>query len=89
MFCAGLLLSIADLLNCVDCDFPTAGPQRDGQAQSNSMFLEAFPLLQEQGGTIPLDLDLQGRPSQWGRCQYHTAIRGAFQPKVAGKRCLS
>jgi len=52
------------------------------------MFLEAFPLLQEQGGTVPLDLDLEVRPSQRGRCLYHTAIWGAFQPKVAGKQCL-
>src|ERR1700719_3412855 len=27
MFCAGLLLSIADLLDFVDCDIPAAGPQ--------------------------------------------------------------
>ena len=37
--------------------------KRNGQAQSNSMFLEAFPLLQEQGGTIPLDPDF----SRYGR----------------------
>jgi hypothetical protein len=54
MFCAGLLLSIADLLNLQTANLPTARPQPGHeQTQSNSMFPKALALLREQGGTTP------------------------------------
>ena len=51
------------------------------------MFLEAFPLPQEQGGTTPqtarAPIPRVARPV--GRCEYHTAICAAFQLEVG--RC--
>lgn len=47
MFCAGLLLSIADLLE-LRTHLPRFGP--DGRFKTYSMSLEAFPLPQEQWG---------------------------------------
>ena len=49
----------------------------------DSMFPEAFPLPQEQGGTIPL-ANSAGLETTSGQCEYDTAIRAGFQPKVAG-----
>src|SRR5579862_4704770 len=51
MFCAGLLLSIADLLDCRlrNCQPPTSDHAR-GQDQAYSMFPEAFPLPPETRG---------------------------------------
>jgi len=43
------------------------------------MFLEAFPLLQEQGGTTSLP-QLHWQIAAADNCQYNTAIRYAFQP---------
>ena len=86
MFCAGLLLSIADLLvvpTAKICRLQTPSHQSTGAhepAQYYSMFLEAFPQPQEHGGTTPLGRapNLAGAPAV-GRCEYHTAIRAAFQ----------
>src|SRR6059058_2509767 len=49
MFCAGLLLSIADLLQ-LNCQLPTAGPGRFEPAPNHSRF-PSLPALKEQGGT--------------------------------------
>src|SRR5438270_3425876 len=49
MFCAGLLLSIADLLE-LNCQLPTAGPGRFEPAPNHSRF-PSLPALKEQGGT--------------------------------------
>src|ERR1700680_3436059 len=79
MFCAGLLLSIADLL----CRLRTANhlltTSAHEPAQSNSMFPEAFPLPQEQGGQHRLKPSQPRRDRASDRCQYHTAIFSAFQ----------
>jgi hypothetical protein len=53
MFCAGLLLSIADLLDFSNAiaNHPPTGAH--GQAQCISMFPEAFPLSSETKGDNP------------------------------------
>src|SRR5262249_42797490 len=48
------------------------------------MFLEAFLLPQEQGGTSHWTCTSQVRPAPAGRCLYDTAICKCFQPKVTG-----
>ena len=56
-----------------------------GRLKRNSMFPEAFPLPQEQGGTTPSDArpDFAGTAPPAGRCEYHTAISAAFQLELA------
>src|SRR5579864_2287976 len=62
MFCAGLLLSIADLLNCVDCDFPAAGPQAQWAGSKQQHVPGSLPAATGTRGDNPLDPDLQVRP---------------------------
>src|SRR5690348_11580348 len=74
MFCAGLLLSIADLLE-LNCQLPTAGPGRFEPAPNHSRF-PSLPALKEQGGTTRSEAVISLPPA---RCEYHTANRVAFQ----------
>src|ERR1700757_3395117 len=51
MFCAGLFLSIADLLELWTAYLATPAHRRMGPAQNLQHVPEAFPMPQEQGGT--------------------------------------
>src|SRR5271166_1603313 len=53
MFCAGLPLSIADLLGFCDVQRQLAPSADSGQAQTNSMFLADFPPEEHGGTTLP------------------------------------
>ena len=93
MFCAGLLLSIADLLvvpTAKICRLQTPSHQSTGAhepAQYYSMFLEAFPQPQEHGGTTPLGRALQILRTRLPWVDVSTIRRSAqlFNWNLAGK----
>src|SRR5580693_7359147 len=90
MFCAGLLLSIADLLRFFELQHANLpGPQSSGQVHRNSMFLAAFPHWSSALGTrgVSLPLRRHGFPRLRrlaDSCEYHTASPRAFQPGICG-----
>src|SRR5580765_6224122 len=89
MFCAGLLLSIADLLNFVDCDVPTAGPQAQWAGSKQQHVPGSLPAATGTRGDNPAGPRLNGSAIPARRCLYDTAIRVAFQPKVTAELCPS
>src|SRR5580704_8920949 len=81
MFCAGLLLSIADLLKFFDLQSPTCPfPQAPGRAQTNSMFLRPSAS-GARGVRCRTNFSCKLRRSA-GSCEEHTASLFSFQHRL-------
>src|SRR5580658_186662 len=85
MFCAGLLLSIADLLTFFDLQHQLALPQ---EASSNQQHVPRRLSSQEHGGDnlLPRGLVYPRLRRLAGSCQYDTVSLRAFQPGTCGNR---
>src|SRR5579872_2619605 len=80
MFCAGLLLSIADLLGCELRSFQPASPQALlDRLKSTACSSKPSRGYRNKGGQ-PRCRQLNWQIAAADNCQYNTAIRYAFQP---------
>src|SRR6266852_1887603 len=87
MFCAGLLLSIADLLKFFDLRIPTCPFRRRLRASSNRQHVPSRTSHERaRGDNLPprrLVFPKAAPPS--GSCEEHTASPSAFQPRSSEK----
>src|ERR1700693_1801615 len=91
MFCAGLPLSIADLLRLCLATNQLAPSAESGQAQTNSMFLADFPPKGTRGDNPACSPPhfFQDMRRLAGSCEYDTVSPRAFQPGTCGSPTFS